>query len=136
MLAPNHKRILRNTGMLYIRMLLVMVVTLYTSRVVLAVLGVEDFGIYHVVAGFVALLGFMQGAMTTATQRYFAFDLGESDGKDLNRIFNTSLLIHGLLALIIVLVAETAGYWFVATQLTIPDERMTAALWPPSVSAY
>lgn len=135
MLAANHKRILRNTGMLYIRMLLVMVVTLYTSRVVLAVLGVEDFGIYHVVAGFVALLGFMQGAMTTATQRYFAFDLGESDGKDLNRIFNTSLLIHGLLALIIVLVAETAGYWFVATQLTIPDERMTAALWPPSVSA-
>lgn len=129
MLAPNHKRILRNTGMLYIRMLLVMVVTLYTSRVVLAVLGVEDFGIYHVVAGFVALLGFMQGAMTTATQRYFAFDLGESDGKNLNRIFNTSLLIHGLLALIIVLVAETAGYWFVATQLTIPDERMTAALW-------
>lgn len=74
MLAPNHKRILRNTGMLYMRMLLVMAVTLYTSRVVLAVLGVEDFGIYHVVVGFVALLGFMQGAMTTATQRYFAFD--------------------------------------------------------------
>ena len=129
MLAANHKRILRNTGMLYMRMLLVMAVTLYTSRVVLAVLGVEDFGIYHVVAGFVALLGFMQGAMTTATQRYFAFDLGESGGKDLNRIFNTSLLIHGLLALVIALVAETAGYWFVVTQLTIPDERMAAALW-------
>src|SRR5690554_509294 len=129
MLAPNHKRILRNTGMLYMRMLLVMAVTLYTSRVVLAVLGVEDFGIYHVVAGFVALLGFMQGAMTSATQRYFAFDLGESGGKDLNRIFNTSLLIHALLAVVIALVAETAGYWFVATQLTIPDERMAAALW-------
>lgn len=129
MLAANHKRILRNTGMLYMRMLLVMAVTLYTSRVVLAVLGVEDFGIYHVVAGFVALLGFMQGAMTTATQRYFAFDLGESGGKDLNRIFNTSLLIHLLLALVIAAVAETAGYWFVTTQLTIPDERMAAALW-------
>lgn len=115
--------------MLYMRMLLVMAVTLYTSRVVLVALGVEDFGIYHVVAGFVALLGFMQGAMTTATQRYFAFDLGESGGKDLSRIFNTSLLIHALLALLIVLVAETVGYWFVVTQLTIPGDRMTAALW-------
>lgn len=129
MLSDSQKRILRNTGMLYMRMLLVMAVTLYTSRVVLAVLGVEDFGIYHVVVGFVALLGFMQGAMTTATQRYFAFDLGESGGKDLIRILSTSLLIHGLLALLIALVAETVGYWFVVTQLTIPDDRMVAALW-------
>jgi len=128
-LAPNHKRILRNTGMLYLRMLLVMGVTLYTSRVVLTVLGVEDFGLYHVVAGFVALLGFMQGAMTNATQRYFAFDIGATGGKDLNRTFNTSLMIHGLLALLIVLLAETAGYWFVSTQLTIPAERTQAALW-------
>lgn len=129
MIAPNHKRILRNTGMLYLRMLLVMGVTLYTSRVVLAVLGVEDFGLYHVVVGFVALLGFMQGAMTSATQRYFAFDIGATGGKDLNRTFNTSLMIHGLLALLIVLLAETAGYWFVSTQLTIPAERTQAALW-------
>lgn len=129
MQSVNHKRILRNTGMLYIRMLLVMAVTLYTSRVVLAVMGVEDFGIYHVVAGLVALLGFMQGAMTSATQRYFAFDIGKTDGKNLNHIFNTSLLIHVLLALVIALVAETAGYWFVATQLSIPEVRMTAALW-------
>lgn len=129
MLTASQKRIVRNTGMLYMRMLLVMAVTLYTSRVVLAVLGIEDFGIYHVVVGFVALLGFMHGAMTSATQRYFAFDLGESGGKDLNRIFNTSLLIHAMLALLIGLVAETVGYWFVSTQLTIPDERMAAALW-------
>lgn len=115
--------------MLYIRMLLVMAVTLYTSRVVLAVMGVEDFGIYHVVAGLVALLGFMQGAMTSATQRYFAFDIGETGGKNLNHIFNTSLLIHVLLALVIALVAETAGYWFVVTQLTIPSNRMDSALW-------
>src|SRR5690554_5847089 len=126
MLSDSHKRILRNTGMLYMRMLLVMAVTLYTSRVVLVALGVEDFGIYHVVAGFVALLGFMQGAMTTATQRYFAFDLGETDGKDLSRILSTSLLIHGLLAVLIVFLSETAGYWFVATQLTIPDDRMVS----------
>lgn len=119
---------LRNTAMLYMRMLLAMAVTLYTSRVVLDVLGIEDFGIYQVVAGFVALLGFLQGAMTSATQRYFAFDLGESGGKDLNRIFNTSVVIHSLLALCIALLAETAGYWFVSTQLTIPEARMGAAL--------
>ncbi len=129
MLSNSQKRILRNTSMLYIRMLLVMAVALYTSRVVLAVLGIEDFGIYHVVAGFVALLGFMQGAMITATQRYFSFDLGESAGKYLDLIFTTSLLIHGLLATLVVILAETAGYWFVVTQLTIPDDRMFAALW-------
>jgi len=128
MLASNHKRILRNTGMLYIRMLLAMAVSLYTSRVVLDVLGIEDFGIYHLVVGFVALLGFLQGAMTSATQRYFAFDLGESGGKDLGQIFNTSVIIHGLLALGIAMLAETAGYWFVITQLTIPPERLSAAL--------
>lgn len=128
MLASNHKRILRNTGMLYIRMLLAMVVGLYTTRVLLNVLGVDDFGIYFVVAGFVALLGFMQGAMTTATQRYFAFDLGQSNGENLRGLFNTSLQVHALLALCIVLLAETAGYWFVSTQLTIPADRLDAAL--------
>lgn len=128
MLARNHKRILRNTAMLYVRMLLAMAVSLYTSRIVLDVLGVEDFGIYHLVVGFVALLGFLQGAMTTATQRYFAFDIGESGGNALGQIFNTSVIIHGLLALSIALLAETAGYWFVTTQLTIPEERMSAAL--------
>jgi len=128
MLASNHKRILRNTGMLYIRMLLAMSVGLYTSRVVLDVLGIEDFGIYHVVAGFVALLGFMQGAMTTATQRYFAFDLGQNNGKNLRSLFNTSLQVHALLSICIMLIAETVGYWFVSTQLTIPEGRMDAAL--------
>lgn len=128
MLTSSRKRILRNTGMLYIRMLLTMAVGLYTSRVVLNVLGVDDFGIYHVVAGFVALLGFMQGAMTTATQRYFAFDLGQNNGSNLRSLFNTSLQIHALLAVCIALVAETAGYWFVSTQLTIPPARLDAAL--------
>jgi len=128
MLASNHKRILRNTGMLYIRMLLAMVVGLYTTRVLLNVLGVDDFGIYFVVAGFVALLGFMQGAMTTATQRYFAFDLGQNNGHNLRSLFNTSLQVHALLVICIVLIAETAGYWFVSNRLTIPEGRLDAAL--------
>ncbi len=115
--------------MLYVRMFLSMLVTLYTSRVVLSVLGIEDFGIYYVVTGFVALLGFLQGAMTTATQRYFAFDIGEASGKNLTIIFTSSFQIHLLLAIVIIIVAETAGYWFVITQLTIPTDRLDAALW-------
>lgn len=128
MLDSNQRRILHNTGMLYVRMLLAMAVGLYTSRVVLSVLGVEDFGTFHVVAGFVALLGFMQGAMISATQRYFAFDLGRNDGGNLQCLFNTSLQIHALLAVLIVLIAETIGYWFVSTQLSIPPGRIHAAL--------
>lgn len=138
MLASNHKLILRNTGMLYIRMLLAMAVGLYTSRLVLDVLGVEDFGTYHVVAGFVTLLGFMQGAITTATQRYFAFDLGENNGSNLRSLFNTSLQIHALMAVCIAMIAETAGYWFVSNQLTIAPDRMAAALtaYHLSVAAF
>lgn len=128
MLANNHKLILRNTGMLYIRMLLAMAVGLYTSRIILEVLGVENFGIYHVVAGFVALLGFMQGAMTTATQRYFAYDIGQNGGNDLCCLFNTSLQVHATLAFGIIALAETAGYWFVSTQLNILPDRLEAAL--------
>ncbi|MGQ4880000.1 MATE family efflux transporter [Billgrantia sp. LNSP4103-1] len=105
-----------------------MAVGLYTSRVVLDVLGAEDFGTYHVVAGFVALLGFLQGAMVTATQRYFAFDIGQNSGSNLRSLFNTSLKVHALLAFCIVLIAETFGYWFVSTQLVFPEGRLDAAL--------
>lgn len=136
MLASNHKRILRNTGMLYIRMLLAMAVGLYTSRVVLDVLGVEDYGTFHVVAGFVALLGFMLGAMTTATQRYFAFDLGQNNGSNLCTLFNTSLHVHALLAICILLIAESLGYWFVSTQLTIAPDRLDAALMAYHFSVF
>lgn len=124
----SHKRILKNTFILYIRMLLAMVVGIYTSRVVLEVLGVQDFGTYHLVAGFVALLGFMQGAMTTATQRYFAYDIGNESGANLHRLFNTSVQVHLLIGSCIFLVAETAGYWFVSTKLNIPSESLSAAL--------
>lgn len=138
MLTTSHKRILRNTGMLYMRMLMAMAVGLYTSRVALAVLGVEDFGVYHVVAGFVALLGFMQGAMISATQRYFSFDLGCNGGQNLRGLFNTSMQVHALLAIGIVSVAETFGYWFVSSQLTIPPGRLNVALlaYHLSVTAF
>ncbi|SDD95177.1 Na+-driven multidrug efflux pump [Psychrobacter pacificensis] len=119
----------KNAGMLYFRMLLTMAVSLYTSRVILQTLGVEDFGIYNVVAGFVITLGFLNSAMSSATQRFLAFELGKPDVKDVRGIFSMSLNIHSLIALFVFLLGETVGLWFVRTQLTIPIDRMYAAEW-------
>lgn len=119
----------KNAGMLYFRMLLTMAVTLYTSRVILQTLGVEDFGIYNVVAGFVTMLGFLNGAMSSATQRFLAFELGQSGKKDMRGIFSMSMNIHILIAVLVLLIGETLGLWFVRTQLTIPIDKMVAAEW-------
>lgn len=127
--ANNYKRIFKKAGLLYFRMLLTMGVSLYTSRVVLHTLGVEDFGVYHLVAGFVTMLGFLHGAMSSATQRFLAFELGQPDKKSLSNIFSMSVNIHLLIAAGIFLVGETAGIWFVTTQLTIPPDRMDAVRW-------
>ena len=124
-----YKRMAKNAGMLYFRMLLTMAVALYTSRVILQTLGVEDFGIYNVVAGFVTMLGFLHGAMSSATQRFLAFELGQSGEKDVRGIFSMSMNIHILIAVIVLVVGETLGLWFVRTQMTIPIDRMFAAEW-------
>ena len=119
----------KNAGMLYFRMLLTMAVALYTSRVILQTLGVEDYGIYNVVAGFVTMLGFLNSAMSSATQRFLAFELGKPDIKDVRGIFSMSLNIHIIIALFVFVLGETIGLWFVRTQLTIPIDRMMAAEW-------
>ncbi|MBO7440226.1 MAG: polysaccharide biosynthesis protein, partial [Bacteroidales bacterium] len=106
-----------------------MLVSLYTVRVVLNVLGAEDYGIYNVVAGVVTMFGFLSGAMATASQRYFAFDLGKKDYEHLRTTFSVTFQIYVLLAAIIVVLAETIGLWFVMNKLVIPPERMTAAIW-------
>src|SRR5690554_1096568 len=124
-----YKRMAKNAGMLYIRMLLTMAVTLYISRVVLQTLGVDDFGIYHVVAGFVTMLGFLNSAMSSATQRFLAFELGKPGEKDMPGIFSMSMNIHILIALFVLILGETVGLWFVRTQMTIPADRMFAAEW-------
>ena len=124
-----YKRMAKNAGMLYFRMLLTMAVALYTSRVILHTLGVEDYGIYNVVAGFVTMLGFLNSAMSSATQRFLAFELGKSDTKDVRGIFSMSINIHVLIALFVFMLGETVGLWFVRTQLTIPIDRMIAAEW-------
>lgn len=115
--------------MLYIRMLLMMVVSLYTSRVVLATLGVTDFGIYGVVGGIVSMFSFINGAMATGTQRYLSYELGRGDKEQLRKVFSMSINIHLLLALIILLLSETIGLWFLYEKMVIPAERLTAAFW-------
>lgn len=127
--AENNKRIAKNTLLLYFRMFLIMGVTLYTSRVILEALGVEDFGIYNVVAGVVVLFTFLNNAMASATQRYLTFALGKNDETEVHRIFSMSLTSHLIIAFIVIIAAETIGLWFVITQLNIPSSRMSAAIW-------
>lgn len=124
----NNKRIAKNTLLLYMRMFITMVVTLYTSRVILQNLGVEDFGIYNVVGGVIAMFSFINDAMTTSTQRFITFALGKNDVKHLKSVFSTSFQIHVIIALVIIILGETIGLWFLMNKLVIPENRMTAAI--------
>ena len=127
--SQNNKRIAKNTMFLYIRMLFTMGVTLFTSRVILQTLGVEDYGIYSVVGGIITMFAFINGGMVSATQRFLTFEIGKGNLPQLKKVFSTSLQIHALISLIIVLLGETVGLWFLYEELVIPAERMTAALW-------
>lgn len=122
-------RIAKNTIFLYIRMFVIMLVTLYTSRVILKALGVEDYGVYNVVAGSVALFGFMNSAMSMATQRFLNFYMVKGDANILRRVFAMSLNIHAIIAVLVVILCETLGLWILNTQLNIPPDRMVAARW-------
>ena len=128
-IASNNKRIAKNTLMLYVRMLFSMIVSLYTSRVVLQTLGVEDYGIFNVVGGVITMFTFINAAMVSSTQRYLNFELAKGNSQRLRSVFNTSLQIHGLIAIAIIVLGETLGLWFVLNKLVIPEARMTAALW-------
>lgn len=125
----NTTRIAKNTIFLYFRQILIMLVSLYTVRVVLNVLGAEDYGIYNVVAGVVTMFSFLSGAMATASQRYFSFDLGKGDTENLKRTFSLTVTIYIILALIVVILAETVGLWFVLNKLSVPQEKVEAARW-------
>lgn len=125
----NNKRIAKNTLMLYIRMLLTLGVSLYTSRVVLQVLGVEDYGIYNVVGGVIVLFSFLNGALTQATQRFLTYELGQHNMKRFKQIFSISLLVYLGLSIIIVFLSETIGLWFLNTHLNISEDKMMVANW-------
>lgn len=126
--STNNKRIAKNTLFLYFRMFITMAVSLYTSRVVLQVLGVEDYGIYNVTGGIITMFSFINTAMTSATQRYITFALGKGDFAELQKVFSTSLQIHFLISIFIILLGETIGLWFLKNKLVIPESRVIAAM--------
>ena len=125
----NNKRIVKNTFMLYIRMFVMMVVALYTSRVVLDTLGAEDYGIYNVIGGVVVLFSFLNSALLQATQRFLNYELGRNDDSAAHDIFCMSINTFVLLSLIFVVAAETIGLWIVNTYLNIPEGRLSASNW-------
>lgn len=117
----------KNTLYLYARMIIVMVVSLYTSRVVLKTLGFEDFGIYNVVGSVVVFLSFLENALTNATYRYLAFDIGAGNGTTINNTYSMAINSHILLSIVLLLIMEAVGIWFVNHELNIPPDRMYAA---------
>ena len=123
----DNKRIAKNTLLLYARMLIMLCVSLYTSRVVLKVLGVEDFGIYNVVGGIVSILTFLNASMAGATQRFLNVELGRNNTDGLIKVFRTAQVIHVGVAIIVLILAETIGIWFLNTYMQIPQGRMYAA---------
>lgn len=127
--SENTRRIAKNTLLLYVRMLFSMLVSLYTSRVVLNALGVEDYGIYNVVGGFVAMFSLISSSLSSATSRFLTYELGRGDKERLKLVFSTSLGIHVILAAIIFVATETFGFWFLNTQIVIPASRLVAANW-------
>lgn len=127
--SENTKRIAKNTMMLYMRMLISMVVSLYTSRVVLNTLGVEDYGIQNAVGGFVAMFSIFSNSLSSAVSRFLTFELGKGDTENLKKVFSTALVVHLGLTLIVLLLAETLGIWFVNHKMEIPADRLYAANW-------
>lgn len=129
LVADNNKRIAQNTLILYVRMFLVMIISLYTSRVVLDVLGISDFGIFNVVGGVVVMMNVINSAMSVSTQRYLTFELGRRDLTQFKKTFSMSMSIFICLSILILILGETIGLWFVNTYLVIPEERIVAANW-------
>lgn len=127
--TENNKRIARNTLLLYFRMLFLMIISLYTSRIVLNALGVEDFGIYNVAGGVVAMFSILSGSLSAAISRFITYELGKNNVLKLKTIFSSAITIQIGLGIVIAFFAETIGIWFLNTQMNIPIERMTAANW-------
>lgn len=127
--TSNNKRIVKNTIYLYLRTLVVMFVTLFTSRVILQSLGVEDYGIYNLVAGITASLSILNGTLADATQRFITFELGKGENGTVSNIFSTCILLHIALAIFVVILFEPIGIWFINNKLQIPVDRLDASMW-------
>lgn len=134
--TPDNTRLAKNTVLLYFRMALMMCINLYTSRIVLHTLGVEDYGIYNVVGGVVVMLSFINDSMTASTQRFLSFELGSGNKQKLREVFATSINIHLVISLVIVFLGETVGLWFLHEKMVIPPDRMYAAEWCYQLSIF
>ena len=127
--STNNKRIVKNTIFLYGRLILTMLISLYTTRVVLNALGVVDFGIYNVVCGFVAMFSFLNTTMSNGIQRFYNYEAGKNGIESVAKIYQTAILIQLLLVLLILLVIEPLGIWYINNKMVIPVSRLFAANW-------
>lgn len=133
-MASENKRIAKNTGFLYVRLVLVMLASLYMSRIVLKTLGVVDYGLYNVIGGVVTMLAFLNGCASSSTSRFLTFSLGKNTVYKYNDIFCIAFYIHFLLAILIVVVAETIGLWYIYNKMVFPPDRLNAVLWVYHIS--
>lgn len=125
----DNKRIAKNTIYLYIRQIVILAISLYTSRVVLNALGATDYGLYNVVGGVIVLFSFITNALSNSASRYVAYAIGTNDTKEISRVFGSFLTLYYSLAIVILVLGETIGLWFVYNYLSIPTDRLSAALW-------
>ena len=128
-IAVNKKKIAKNTMFLYFRMILIMGVSLYSSRVVLESLGVTDYGLYNVVGGVVGMLSFLNGTLSIGTSRFITYELGTQNEERLKTTFSTAFFTHVALAIVIILIMETLGMWFINNKLVVPHDRLSACIW-------
>ena len=128
-ISENSKRVARNTILLYFRMFVLMLVGLYTSRVILNALGQDDFGVYGAVGGVVAMFSILTGAIAGAVSRFLTFELGKSSQQRLEAVFSTVMAVQIAMAIIVLVIAEGVGIWFLNVKMNIPEGRMTAANW-------
>lgn len=127
--SDNNKRIAKNTLFLYVRMVVVMLITLYTTRALLGVLGISDYGIYNVVCGLVSMFGFLNTSMANGVQRFYNYELGKGHQNQISKIYSHAVAIQLLLSLVIILIVETVGVWYLNNKLVIPNDRVIAANW-------
>ena len=128
-IVSENRRIAKNTILLYFRMILLLCVSLYTSRVILDALGFVDYGIYNVVGGVVAMFSFVNMALANSTSRFITYALGKDDVNYSRKVFNASFKVHLLIAIVVFIIAETVGLWFLHNKLVIPDNRLQTAVW-------
>lgn len=135
-MQTSNRKIVKNTLFLYVRMFLTIIVNLYAVRVIWQVLGIDNYGIYNIVGGIVTMFSFLNNAMVASSQRFISFELGRNNAHNLHKVFCISVTVHFLLAIAIILLAETAGLWFVNDKLNIPTTRMYAANWVYQCSIF